>query len=63
MSTQTLPRFVSSRQAAEALGTTRQHVAELIRLGALPAVRLGRRGRWRIPEDAIRELASRGSPP
>jgi len=62
MPTQELPRFVTSREAAESLGTTRQRIAELVREGALPAVRLGKKGRWRIPEDAIRRLAEREGP-
>jgi excisionase family DNA binding protein len=48
---------VSSQQAAEALGTTRARIAFLIRTGALPATRLGKKGRWRIPVAAIERLA------
>ena len=48
---------MSSQQAAEALGTTRARVAYLIRTGALPATRLGAKGRWRIPAAAIERLA------
>jgi excisionase family DNA binding protein len=62
MDTQTLPRFVSSQQAAEALNLTRARIAFLIRTGALPATRLGEKGRWRIPVEAIERLA-RGEAP
>ena len=56
------PRFATSSDAAEALATTRQHVSKLIRDGALHAVRLSDRGRWRIPVAEIERLA-RGETP
>lgn len=46
----TTDTFLTSTQAAERLTTTREHVQDLIRAGALPAfnISLGAKARWRI---------------
>lgn len=44
---------LTTKEAAEALRVTELTVQELVRSGAIKAVKLGNRGGWRIHPDAI----------
>lgn len=44
---------LTTKEAAEALRVTEVTVLELVRSGAIKAVKLGNRGGWRIHPDAI----------
>ena len=50
--------FVSVATAAEILAVSVSHIYALIRSGELPALRVGRRGPWRISTGALAEFVS-----
>lgn len=53
----TKSRPLTTTEAAERLGVTREHVTVLIRRGLLPAVRFGRD--WQIDPDDLAALPER----
>jgi excisionase family DNA binding protein len=53
--------FVSVATAAEILAVSVSHIYALIRSGELPALRIGRRGPWRISTGALAEFVSHRS--
>lgn len=52
--------YIGTQQFAALVGLSTKHVERLARAGKLPgAFRIGERGNWRIPEDALtREAAA-----
>ena len=50
--------FVSVATAAEMLAVSVSHIYALIRSGELPALRVGRRGPWRISTGALAAFVS-----
>jgi excisionase family DNA binding protein len=54
-----MSRVVTTRDVAEACGVAPTTARKWARDGALPAVRIGERGRWRIPQATLDELIGR----
>ena len=52
--------FITTREAADRLGTTRQTIALYIRQQKIPAVRFGKE--YRIPKEAFDRLLQTGLP-
>ena len=50
--------FVSIATAAEILAVSVSHVYALVRSGELPALRVGRKGPWRISSSALEHFIS-----
>jgi excisionase family DNA binding protein len=50
--------FVSVATAAEILAVSVSHIYALIRSGEIPALRVGRRGPWRISSGALAAFVS-----
>ncbi len=57
-----LPRLLTSDEVAGVLRITRRRVAQLAKAGALPAIRIGRRGDYRFRIDDVERLL-RGETP
>jgi excisionase family DNA binding protein len=47
------PRFLQPAEVAELLNVTVSQVYTLMRSGELPAVKIGKRGVWRVSPDAL----------
>lgn len=47
------PRFLTPAQVAEELAVTESQVYTLMRSGELPAVKIGRRGVWRVSRRSL----------
>jgi excisionase family DNA binding protein len=47
------PRFLQPAEVAELLNVTVSQVYTLMRSGQLPAVKIGKRGVWRVSPDAL----------
>lgn len=48
-----IPRFLKPDEVAEILNVTVSQVYVLMRTGQLPAVKIGRRGVWRVSPEAL----------
>jgi excisionase family DNA binding protein len=55
-----MAEFLTTKEAAERLGTTRQTIALYIRQQKIPAVRFGKE--YRIPRDVFDRLLQAGLP-
>lgn len=49
----TVARFLKPEEVAEELSVTASQVYTLMRTGQLPAVKIGRRGVWRVSREAL----------
>jgi len=47
------PRFLQPAEVAEVLNVTVSQVYTLMRSGQLPAVKIGKRGVWRVSAEAL----------
>jgi excisionase family DNA binding protein len=47
------PRFLQPAEVADVLNVTVSQVYTLMRSGQLPAVKIGKRGVWRVSADAL----------
>jgi len=50
-------RFLTTKEVGRILGISRQRAYELVRQGAIPAVRIG--ARWRVPASVFEQLEAR----
>jgi excisionase family DNA binding protein len=48
-----VPRFLRPEEVAEVLNVTVSQVYTLMRTGQLPAVKIGRRGVWRVSQESL----------
>jgi excisionase family DNA binding protein len=53
------PRFLQPAEVAELLNVTVSQVYTLMRSGQLPAVKIGKRGVWRVSPDALDQYIDR----
>ena len=49
------PRFLTLDQVGEELNISRAQVYALVRTGALPAIKVGGRGQWRVERAVLEE--------
>jgi excisionase family DNA binding protein len=52
------PRFLQPAEVAEVLSITVSQVYTLMRSGQLPAVKIGKRGVWRVSTESLEEYIS-----
>ncbi len=52
-------RFLTMDEVAEELATTHAQVYALVRGGALPAIKVGGRGQWRIERTKLEEFIAK----
>jgi len=48
-----VPRFLRPEEVAKVLNVTVSQVYTLMRTGQLPAVKIGRRGVWRVSQESL----------
>lgn len=53
------PRFLGLSEVAQILAVTDTQVYALVRSGALKAIKLGGRGRWRVERSALEDFIAR----
>ena len=52
------PRFLQPAEVADVLSVTVSQVYTLMRSGQLPAVKIGKRGVWRVSTESLEEYIS-----
>ena len=52
------PRFLQPAEVADVLSITVSQVYTLMRSGQLPAVKIGKRGVWRVSTESLEEYIS-----